>query len=430
MKFNKFIFESYEFDYDAGSASFHYSFDGQLKFTESIQFESKITSSFNKKQIRKTLELYHLVAGVSYYKAYFTPEIEVKSTELDQSQAEFLNNLYLKGLGEYLYINELDPNDIAKFQPNKAEVTSEQHDYSTEQLRQGTLVMIGGGKDSLVTAELLERGGKDFASFRINSLPWVDKQMKMIGQPVLKVRRDIDSKLTELNKKDAYNGHVPLSAINSALAVIAAVLFGYEHIIISSESSADIPNTKYKGMDINHQYSKSYEFEQALASYIHKYISPNIKYFSLLRPYSEIKITELFAKFAWDKYKYNFSSSNENFKLDSDKKLKWDTNSSKTLSVFGMLAAYLPKSELLDVFGYDLFADPKNKSTWAELVGDKGIKPFECVASTEEMQYALTKAEESGEWEQIPKHQNRSELPSAEITDDPIPASFLKILPL
>lgn len=392
--YKQFIFEGWQ--QQGSSLYFNYSFDGELKFQEVLQWPDN-TELPNNQQFRRAAELYLLMAGASYYKAFPTKELVYKG--VDHHQAYLVEKTYKQGFGEFLYVNQLNPEIIGSF------VDIAGDNPAAEPLSlSGALVMIGGGKDSLVSVDLLKKAGKDFSTFRINSLPWIDRQMQKIGAPSSSIKRIIDPNLSAQKDNGGLGGHIPITAIVSAAALIDAIRLGKASVITSSEASANIPNTEYAGMKINHQYSKSMELESELADYIRKFVCPSINYFSLLRPWTELKIVEYFVDNLFDEYSGLWSSSNHNFKLGANaENPSWDADySAKTLSVFGMFAAFVEPQKLIPEMGDDYFADDKYLQTWDELVGNKGIKPLECVADIDEMKLAVRMAQNNG-WENAKK---------------------------
>lgn len=373
--------------------------DGQISFTEKLIWP-EATSLPVSKVFDRAAELYHLMAGVSYYKLFPTKKMEVHSFDIDREQAIFVEDLYRQGLGEYLYVNQLNPNILGKFDNVNEQIRQSTNDYSGE----GSHVLIGGGKDSLVSTDLLKKAKKDFMTFRVNSNPWIDNQLEKIGAPSSKIVRRLDPQLFSHGQTGALNGHVPVTAIISAAAVLNSIVEGKSTIIVSNEASANIPNVEYAGMQINHQFSKSLELETEFAKYIEQYISPSIKYFSLLRPWTELKIVEYFCNNLFDEYSGLWSSSNDNFKQGNDPSIpSWDVSfSPKTLSIFGLFAAFVKADKLVPEMGGDYFESDEYSKTWDELVGNIGIKPLECVADIDEMRLAIKMAVANG-WEHAKK---------------------------
>ena len=71
------------------------------------------------------------------------------------------------------------------------------------------------------------------------------------------------------------------------LGLYCAYLIGAENIVLSNESSANESNIE--GTSINHQYSKSFEFETDFNNYVEQNITKDIKYFSVLRAFNEMQ---------------------------------------------------------------------------------------------------------------------------------------------
>jgi hypothetical protein len=387
--YQQFLFVGWE--QSENQIIFRWSFDGELNFHEILEWPEG-TELPNSKAFNNAAELYLLLAGASYYKCF--PAKELVYEGINSNQAEFIESAYKMGLGEYLYVNQLNPDVIGKFVDvsDSAEPNPEVLDLAN------ALVLVGGGKDSLVSTDLLKKAGKNFTSFRVNSKEWVDGQLEKIGAPVSTIKRTLDPNLMQLMGQGALNGHVPVTAILSAAAIMDAIRLGLADVITSNEASANIPNTEYCGMEINHQFSKSLELETAFANYVHEFISPSLNYFSLLRPWTEMKIVEYFVENLFDEYSGMWSSSNHNFRLGADtSKAEWDPNfSEKTLSIFGMFAAFVEPEKLIKEMGGDYFESAEYAKIWDELVGNIGIKPLECVADIEEMKLAVSMALENG----------------------------------
>jgi hypothetical protein len=169
---------------------------------------------------------------------------------------------------------------------------------------------------------------------------------------------------------------------------------------MSNEKSANYGNVMYKGVEINHQWSKSLEFEKMFQEYIHDYISSSLEYFSLLRPWSELRIVQEFVKYP--KYFHVFSSCNNNFKVyeksETNQQKKWCGHCPKCAFVFSLLSAFLTKEQLQGIFGKNLYADEALIPLYKELLGIKDFKPFECVGTPEEVKVAMYMAHEKGEY--------------------------------
>jgi UDP-N-acetyl-alpha-D-muramoyl-L-alanyl-L-glutamate epimerase len=393
MKYKKFIFQKYELAGGKTGARFYYSLDDKINFVETIKFDSRGIDwrKVNNQILERVLFNLHLVLGISYYKTYCPKQIVINSGTLSKKQAQFWNKLYTKGLGEFFYKNKIDFGSLIAF-PYK----TKRGKAIKIKLKNRSLAPVGGGKDSVVTAELLKKEKFDFSLISLRDSVIQRKVSKTIGKDRIIIDRTIDKNITILNQEGAYNGHIPISAIYSFITLLACVLYDYKNIIFSNERSANYGNVKYLGQTINHQYSKTFEFEKDFDDYVHEFITPSINYFSLLRPISELKIVELFAKYK--KYFPIFSSCNQNFKINKKTNQRWCGKCAKCAFVFNQLAAFIEKDELIKFFGKNLYADKSLFNLYLELLGEKNIKPFDCVGTPEEVKVAFYLAFRRGEY--------------------------------
>ena len=384
-KSTRFNFVGYRLDVKMGSAYFDYRIEFSnrepLDFTETIVLPEP-TDELGSNLLMPVLQSLHLILGVSYYKLYLSPKISIPY-KLSREQADFWNTVYRRGLGEMMFSNNLDPKKIATFPFSKTSAEPVRIDVKNR-----ILLGIGGGKDSIVAAELL----RDFDTTSLlleTQRPDIitEKVIDMIGNPSLKIKRILDAKIFEKHE-GSYNGHVPFSAILAWLGILFAAVYKYKYVAVGVEHSSDFGQIKYKGEEINHQWSKSSEFESMLQSYMRKYVSPDIIYFSPLRQYFEIKIVQLFAEHK--KYFPLFTSCNRSFKVHKERPdTLWCGECAKCAFVFALLAAFLPKSDVLNIFKKNLFADEKLIPMFRDLLGFGTMKPFDCVGTFDETKAAF-----------------------------------------
>lgn len=375
----------------------------------------------------------------SYWKATCSSQIIIKPGSLNQSQIQWWHSLIMNGLGQFFYTNQIDFQ-----QPNFLEITTTQNNtwpkYEEKLDPQKILVPVGGGKDSIVTLETLKKTNKTISCLSLNPTRAALEIMQITGcqKPII-VRRKIDNNLLKLNQKGYLNGHTPFTAYLAFLSVTCAVLFNYSQVAISNERSANEGNLLWLGQEINHQYAKTFEFEQSFNSYAREHLASNIHYFSFLEPLWEIQIAKLLA--GYPKYFSAFKSCNQNQKNNS-----WCNNCPKCLSVFIALSPFLDQEDLLKVFGEDLFRKESLLPTLKELLGETGCKPFECVSTREETLVALYLALEkrknsksqlplllkSFQEEVLPKHQNLAQQSQKLLNswgqDENLPEDLRKIL--
>jgi UDP-N-acetyl-alpha-D-muramoyl-L-alanyl-L-glutamate epimerase len=335
----------------------------------------------------------HLTAGVSYYKAICPPRIDIRNTLPSPALAALLDELYLKGLGEFAHQNGLDL--IGKIQFPHGAATPAAGKLG---LAPHALVALGGGKDSLVSVETIKRAGLKASVFWVGDSELIASCAARTGLPTLNLKRRIDPKLFELNRLGALNGHIPVTAINSAIALLTALIVNANHIVFSNERSADVGNfTNPQGMEVNHQYSKSFAFERAFADYTTDFVAADLDYFSLLRPLSELAVTQRFARLS--NYFDVFSSCNRNFRILSPKPSeRWCGECPKCHFVFLALAPHLPKPVLNGIFGRNLLDDARLIPAFEALLEFNAHKPFECVGEGIEARAAFAALSERADW--------------------------------
>lgn len=346
--------------------------------------------------IKKACDLLHLLCGVSYYKSGLAENIYFDNKKPTKEMAKFLQKTWKNGLAEMAYENGISLKNRIRI-PFDENLTRESNEIKS---RQRALVPIGGGKDSMVTIEELKALDKSFDLFMVGDSQLIKNVANHTKIKLIQVSRKIDEKLIKYNKKGAFNGHVPITSINSAIAVLTSLLLNYDSIIFSNERSADSANTiNLDGELVNHQYSKSLEFENDFRDILNKEISPNINYFSMQRPYSELAILEKFSKSP--QHFHSFSSCNRNFHIagSKNKNTLWCGDCPKCRFVFLGLTAFVDKECLIEIFGSNLLNEPSQEQGFAELLGLKGFKPFECVGEIEESQMAFNLIKDQNEWQ-------------------------------
>ena len=296
--------------YAAGVATLVYAFDDGPELIERIVFpDAPDLPAERRFAFEAALDLLHLVAGVSYYKAGVPGTIVVDAGPLDDATADLLDTLYVHGLGEFAYHNRLDLAGRIRF-PRGAATPARAPAIG---LPARSLVPVGGGKDSLVTVELLKTLAEDSTAAWVGNSPLIAACVARTGLPGLNIERHLAPQLFDYNKAGAWNGHIPVTAINSAILGLAAVLYGYDAVVFSNERSASSATLEYLGQPVNHQWSKGWEFERRFAAYLRSHVAADLAYCSLLRPLSELAVTKLFAR--QTRYDDVFSSCNRNFRI-------------------------------------------------------------------------------------------------------------------
>jgi len=397
-KYPRFGFEDYSWNISGGDLNISFYF----KIYPNIRFYPKIViKNINKKRVKKigdrvlnnlVFQL-GLIEMLSYWKAACSPEIIIKTGILTKEQIKWWRDLIMKGMGQFFYENKIDFTEKDFLEINSTGSNVDKIDYR-EKLKDRILVPVGGGKDSVVTLELLRKTKRKIVCFVLNPTKVAKKLIKIAimrlskppdceGQIIIK--RNIDKKLLELNRKGFLNGHTPFSAYLSFLTILSAVLFDFKNVVFSNERSSNEGNLEYLGETINHQYSKSFDFENNFRKYSQKYLAKNVEYFSFLRPLYEVQVARLFVKHS--KYFPVFVSCNEAFRTYSGEKKskkKWCNRCPKCLFVFASLYPFLGEYQMMKIFRENLLEKISNLPIMLELIGEKRFKPFECVGTSKE----------------------------------------------
>lgn len=381
-----FVYENFSWEKQAKNlvAQFNYKIHPDIVFNPSVEiidaFECD-NENLDEKVINNLVFHLGLIEIPSYWKATCSPKILIKCGSLDDSQINWWKTLIISGLGEFFYKNKINFKKIGFLNIEAAGKQKFTKDESKKSDR--SLVLIGGGKDSIVSIEFLKQQNQDANALILNPDAASIKVSEKADyyKPII-IKRNIDQRLLELNKKGYLNGHTPFSAYLAFLAFFCAYLFDYKYVISSNERSSDEENINFLNTPINHQYTKSLNFEQNFRKYSKEYLSGGIEYFSLLRPLYEIQISKIFGNYP--QYFQIFRSCNVGRKED-----KWCEDCPKCLSVFMSLYPYLSETNLQDIFKSNLYEKISFKKLLLQIVGLDKPKPFECILTYEEAKVAL-----------------------------------------
>ena len=383
QQFNTFYIHSSEYFPNQNLVVFHYSFDKKEYFHEEIHLPENHKIIWEELNIVKNI-LFHvsIAFGISYYKLFPTQKIIVDSWKLDIDQKDYWKDFYIQWLWEFFYTNQIDFTQLCNFESIWA-ILNADIDFS---FSEKYLLPIGGWKDSIVSSIILEEQKIESTPFIFWKMDYIKEWfLKIYGQDALLITRQIDPKLFEMNTEWYYNGHVPITWLISYFMTLICYLYDYKYIIFSNEKSANIWNTTLWELEINHQYSKSLDFENKISHYISKHISSEIQYNSILRDKYEIEIAKIFAE-KWKKYFSVFSSCNTNFSMTKHSSNRWCNTCPKCLFVYIILRPFLTHDETLEIFSEELYSRKDLLPLFKEIVWLSGIKPFECVWEIEEAQ--------------------------------------------
>lgn len=398
-----FRYESFATDAQRGTLTCRYSLDGR-EFTE--RFALSPGPRWDAPAARAAARLVFLLAGVSYYKTAAPPVIDLVDTALTGTERAFLRDFYLRGLGEYAYKNGLDLSDLRIEAPattvsaSTASTSTSSTSTANPTLQEmRALIPFGGGIDSIVTVEGVRAVAADTALFVVSRpgdrFAAIERPAAVSGLPVIRAGRQIDPQLLRSAELGFRNGHVPVTGIISALAVLAAVLDDRDAVVMSNEWSASVPTLVHQGEPVNHQYSKSAAFESAFRDVLAAQEAGLPQYFSALRDRTELWVGEKFA--AMTEYHQTFRSCNRAFHLDGGRRLDhWCGQCDKCCFIDLILAPTMPAQALRAVFaadggGGEPLDNPELEPKFRALLGS-GTKPFECVGEVNECRAAVVLA--------------------------------------
>ncbi|HEY1820308.1 MAG TPA: hypothetical protein VGG83_10295 [Trebonia sp.] len=396
-----FRYEGYAVDAERGLLTCSYSLDGR-EFAERVSLAPG--PAWDSPAAQAAARIVYLLAGVSYYKTAAPAVIDLGETALTDRERAFLGEFYRSGLGEYAYRNGLDLTDLrieATGGPAPAPAPRPAPAPAPRPASGGArpLIPFGGGIDSIVTVEGVRQRTKDIALFVVSRpgdrFAAIERPAAVSGLPVIRAGREIDPQLLRSNELGFLNGHVPVTGIISAIAILAATLNDRDAVVMSNEWSASVPTLEHNGQTVNHQWSKSAAFEKSLRELLEEDPSGLPDYFSALRDRTELWVGERFARLT--QYHGTFRSCNRAFQLDTKKRLgHWCGQCDKCCFIDLILAPFMSAEQLRNVFaadggGGEPLDAPELKPKFQTLLGS-GTKPFECVGEVNECRAAVVLA--------------------------------------
>lgn len=388
QKYPRFFYRGYDIreTEEQLMATYHFEIEGLSSFSPRWTFRKPGGRRAADGLMDQMIFALGMVELISYWKIACCPQVIVETGVLDRDQVRWWKNLYFNGLGEFFYVNHIQeaaPENFMEIICADEPAPVFPAPNPVRSLAQGILVPIGGGKDSAVTLELLRSIHAPVTGYIINPRGASIQTARIAGLDeahLMIAKRTLDENMLELNRQGYLNGHTPFSALVAFSGIIQAKLLGLHYVALSNESSAN--ESTIPGSTVNHQYSKSFKFEEDFHCYTMEYLKGSPYYFSMLRPLSEFQIAKYFAK--QKKYHGIFRSCNAGSKTDS-----WCGHCSKCLFVCLILSPFLSVEEVRDIFGTDMLEDMTMTETLNQLVGIREDKPFECVGSRGEINTAI-----------------------------------------
>jgi UDP-N-acetyl-alpha-D-muramoyl-L-alanyl-L-glutamate epimerase len=387
---DRFRYDGYAIDTADATVVCRYA-TGEQNFTERFAFESG--GDWDDPAVLAAVRILYLLAGVSYYKTSAAGVIDLGDLATTAHERDFLRAFYVNGLGEFAYCNGLDLRGLRIEGPEAGNTATV--DYAPTPGR--PLIPFGGGIDSIVTVAALARDHPDAALCVVeppdSRFAAIDDAAAVTGLPVVRIVRTIDPLVRRSAELGFLNGHVPVTAVITSAVLVAAVLQQRDAVVLSNEWSASVPTLVEDGLAVNHQWSKSGEFEQAYGELVGAALGPDLSVFSYLRPRSELWVGEQFARLR--EYHRTFRSCNRAFHQSPAERLDhWCGRCDKCCFVDLVLAPFMERGDLEAVFaGHEPLQNPVNEERFRTLLGlGAGTKPFECVGDTDECRGALALA--------------------------------------
>ncbi len=385
------LFRYVSLEIDESTLLATYELDGR-RFVEAVTFEGILLG--DNPAVAALAWLWFLLAGLSYYKAGAARRIDLGSTPIGLRGRALLDAALREGLAEYAYKNDLSLEDVAIV--GGTDLVGVDGHFDARRV----LVPFGGGIDSVVTTSQLS-ADLDQALF-VMSPPAgrfapLEATAECTGLDVVRATRALDPQILAPDPS-FFQGHVPVTAMVTLLAAIGAAATQRGGVVMSNEHSSSAVNLRWKDLEVNHQWSKSYGAEILIAEAVNESVGGGVVVASFLRDRSEVWVSEAFSHLT--KYHHVFRSCNRAFRQAPEQRYDtWCGECDKCLFINLMLAPFFPRAALRDIFHHEPLSDPARDAQLRVLVGaGASFKPFECVGDPDESAVALTKVTELEEW--------------------------------
>lgn len=359
-------------------------------FTEVLTFPSDVTITDEGHTI---IDLLCLAAAVSYAKVLAPTTIHAPTISLTDASNRMVAALFDNGMREFAFHNGLPIEKTFMLGEHRRSSTTDAPRRTIN--REARLVIpIGAGRDSSVVASALQHMRPLLLSVGENR--YADKIATRLGLPLVTVSRQIDPLLLDLNAHGALNGHIPVTAITSLIALLYADITQSDAVVMANEYSASEPTRHVDGVEVNHQYSKSQHFETLLRDALTSH-GLTIDYFSALRDRRDIEIARIFSVRCEDLHT-SFMSCNQAMLRDPNRRSDgWCCTCAKCRSVFLTMAPYSDPQHLTDIFGVDMLNQADQLDGFRELI-DVSKKPFECVGEIISARESLVQLQTQPQW--------------------------------
>lgn len=386
-----FRFLDRAFDPSTGEARFGYELDGEALEERLVL---PVGDGSTPTVPERLLDVAHVVIGTSYYKVS-APPVLVFDRPIAPEVAALAAETYDAGLREFAFTNGLPVPHVVEIRAETVAAPGVDAPASAPTTRR-PLLPIGGGKDSAAVLTML--AGTNPTGVTVSATGAQRRLAAAAGIELLEVQRTLDPKLATLTAAGGRNGHIPITAINSAISCLGAALWGHDAVVLGNERSASEPTRIVAGVPVNHQHSKSFAYEQAFA----RAVEPaGISYFSVLRQLSELAIAGIVVDDG--RLLGDFLSCNRAFVRSraADAPQTWCLECAKCTFTFLMFAPFLTVAEAEAAFGGNPLGRPGMVGAFAEL-WDPDAKPFDCVGERMEAAVAMARLGDADGWRSLP----------------------------
>jgi hypothetical protein len=310
-----------------------------------------------------------------YFFSFLTPDrLRVRAGPLAAEEAALWERWYTLGLAEKSFRLGLEPGTRVECDPAHEAPAS----CVAPARGPGLLLMNGGGKDTAVAAEMVRGAGASFRWLTVNEKPAQRELRAASGAPSGVQVKGGWEKLPPVGAF-RYQGMPPVLLFYDLAAVMAAHMAGASAVAVANERSADFGNLEYRGLEVNHQYTKSHAFESGLAAWLQGPLRSGVAFFSPLRPLYELQVARAFASLR--AYHAHFMSCNVG---QTGGRKQWCGRCAKCAFAALILSPFVRAEEVPAIFGRDFLDDPALLPTFLEIAGLEGHKPFECVGRPDE----------------------------------------------
>ncbi|MDH3300536.1 MAG: hypothetical protein OES24_08515 [Acidimicrobiia bacterium] len=265
-----------------------------------------------------------------------------------------------------------------------------------------TLMLCGGGKDSLTSMKLLERGGIPYDAFVYSHSTYGRGSMQhelidglLASCTPGRVHRawviddGLDAPVVTVHPQLGLRRMIAAETVSSYFqALPLALAHGYTDVALGISRSTDEHNLTWDatGEDVNYLWGMSSIAEQRIHDYIRSHLASNVAVFHILRPIYDVNV---FALLNRDLASVPATHSCAQLK-------PWCCRCAKCIYVWMNYVAWLPVETVAATFEKNLFEIPENRTLLRKMLGLESYKPVDCVGTVSEARLAFLMCRRKG----------------------------------